>query len=118
MHPFWMHRFFNMPITLTIKGVPDAIAEALRQRAQANHRSLQKELLLIAEEAAGVRNPRVAEPALPAYGLFQRGTRAKPPEEGRLTLEQLWQRARKLGPASASEAAALVRADRDARHRR
>jgi|JI10StandDraft_1071094.scaffolds.fasta_scaffold12451_3 plasmid stability protein len=37
---------------LSIKDVPDALAEALRQRAARNHRSLQGELMSIIEAAA------------------------------------------------------------------
>lgn len=37
---------------LSIKDVPEAWAEALRQRAARNHRSLQGELMLILERAA------------------------------------------------------------------
>ena len=37
--------------TLTIKDVPDAWAEALRQRAARNHRSLQGELMALVEKA-------------------------------------------------------------------
>jgi plasmid stability protein len=37
---------------LSIKDVPDALAEALRQRASRNHRSLQGELMAIIEQAA------------------------------------------------------------------
>jgi hypothetical protein len=112
-----------MPVTLTIKGVPDAVAEALRQRAQAGRRSLQRELLLIAEEAAGQRRERVAEPVPPVYAtgtatVPKRRTAAKKPAGGRLSLEQLWQRARRLGEGQPSESAAIVRGDRDARDRR
>ena len=45
-----------MSVNLSIKEVPDEIAEALRQRAARNHRSLQGELMAIIERA-------VAEPA-------------------------------------------------------
>lgn len=112
-----------MPVTLTIKGVPDAVAEALRQRAQAGRRSLQRELLIIAEEAAAQPAMRVAEPVPPAYAASatpQRKSRAAAgtPVHGRLSLEQLWQRARKLGASQPSESTAIVRSDRDARHRR
>ena len=41
-----------MSINLSIKGVPDAIADRLRARAESNHRSLQGELMAIIEEAA------------------------------------------------------------------
>ena len=38
--------------TLTIKDVPEPLAEQLRQRAARNHRSLQGELMSIIEQAA------------------------------------------------------------------
>jgi plasmid stability protein len=41
-----------MSVTLSIKGVPDELAERLRQRAASNHRSLQGELMALLE--AGV----------------------------------------------------------------
>jgi plasmid stability protein len=39
-------------MNLSIKSVPDELAEALRQRAERNHRSLQGELMAIIEQAA------------------------------------------------------------------
>lgn len=41
-----------MPVTLTIKHVPDEVANALRARAAKNHRSLQGELMAIVESVA------------------------------------------------------------------
>ncbi len=41
-----------LAINLSIKGVPDGIAERLRARAELNHRSLQGELMSIIEQAA------------------------------------------------------------------
>ena len=41
-----------MPVTLSIKNVPDALAERLRQQAAHHHRSLQGELMAIIEAAA------------------------------------------------------------------
>ena len=41
-----------MLVTLSIKNVPDHLAERLRWRAARHHRSLQGELLAILEEAA------------------------------------------------------------------
>lgn len=38
---------------LSIKDVPEALAEALRRRAARNHRSLQGELMAIIERAVG-----------------------------------------------------------------
>jgi plasmid stability protein len=40
-----------MPVNLSIKNVPDDVAEELRRRAAKNHRSLQGELLVILEES-------------------------------------------------------------------
>ena len=42
-----------MPVNLSVKNVPDEIAEKLRKRAKRHHRSLQGELMVILEEAAG-----------------------------------------------------------------
>ena len=41
-----------MTINLSIKSVPEALAERLRARAERNHRSLQGELMVIIERAA------------------------------------------------------------------
>jgi plasmid stability protein len=41
-----------MTVNLSIKGVPNALAERLRARAERNHRSLQGELMAIIERAA------------------------------------------------------------------
>ena len=44
-----------MPITLSIKDVPDHLADALRTRARRNHRSVQGELMAMLEAHAGGR---------------------------------------------------------------
>lgn len=44
-----------MPVTLSVKDVPDDVAEALRERARANHRSLQGELMAMIEAHVGTR---------------------------------------------------------------
>ena len=49
-----------MPITLSIKNVPDEIVRLLKERAKKRHRSLQRELLAILDEA--VRSPRGMTP--------------------------------------------------------
>lgn len=41
-----------MAVTLTVKQVPDALADKLRAMAQRNHRSLQGELMVLLEHAA------------------------------------------------------------------
>lgn len=40
-----------MPVNLSIKNVPDGLADALRERAERNHRSMQGELMAILETA-------------------------------------------------------------------
>ncbi|MBT3550427.1 MAG: Arc family DNA-binding protein [Rhodospirillaceae bacterium] len=47
-----------MPVSLSIKNVPDETAEALKLRAKSNHRSLQGELRAILESAAA-RGPKL-----------------------------------------------------------
>ncbi len=78
-----------MPVTLSIKNVPEGLAERLRRRAARHHRSLQGELMAILEEVLA-------------------------PDE-RLTPRQLLQHARRLGLRTPAESAAMIRADRDAR---
>ncbi len=50
-----------MPVDLSVKNVPDDIAEKLRSRAKKNHRSLQGELMAILEEAARPRRMSLEE---------------------------------------------------------
>lgn len=113
------------PITLTIKKVPAALAARLKRRAETNRRSLQKELLSIIEAAAGERlgsYPDIAEPAHARYDAGptagRRGKPTRPEATGKLTLDQLWQRARKLGTGDAVESTAIIRRDRDGSHGR
>lgn len=108
-----------MPVTLTIKQVPNRIAAKLRLRAAAAHRSLQGELMAILEQA--VNPAMVAEEPEAAYSVKQpRRSASKKPKTGskRLGLAELWSRARRLGPPSKSESTELIRKSRDDRHRR
>ena len=113
-----------MPVTLTIKQVPDRTAEKLRLRAAASHRSLQGELMAILEEAVlhGVPQAQAREPAAPAYVAKRTGaprvSRKIPAHGKRLTLSELWERSHRLGPGSKSESTTIVRALRDERHGR
>ena len=77
-----------MPVNLSIKNVPDNLAERLRARAARNHRSLQGELMVILEEV-----------------LL---------ESGRLTVAETLERVRQLGLETEDEATRIVRRDRDA----
>jgi plasmid stability protein len=78
-----------MPVNLSIKNAPDHVVERLRRRAERHRRSLQGELLAIIEAAA-----QEEQPAMPADVLAE---------------------VRRLGLRTPSEAAALIRADRDGR---
>jgi antitoxin FitA len=98
-----------MSVNLSIKGVSDATAERLRQRAERNHRSLQGELMAIIEQAVAVadaRSPAVAAAATPTV------------HQGWKTIEDLVAE-RLTRPLVATKglplAVDIVRADRDSR---
>ena len=77
-----------MAVNLSIQDVPDELAALLRERAGRHRRSMQRELLVILEQALA---PRA------------------------LTIEQLQREVRARGLATAAESAAMVREDRAAR---
>jgi plasmid stability protein len=107
-----------MPVTLTIKQVPDRLAEKLRLRAAATHRSLQGELMEILEDAL-LRGAPLAREPVPSYTAkapTQAPAKEAPAHGPRMTLAELWERARRLGPPSKSESARIVRRLRDERH--
>ena len=78
-----------MPVSLSIKNVPDELADRLRKRAASSHRSLQGELMAILEEAVSGRQP--------------------------LSVNEVRERIREIGLESPDEAAEMIRADRDGR---
>jgi hypothetical protein len=73
---------------LSIKGVLEEQVKQLRERAKANHRSLQGELRALIDEAIGETRPR-------------------------LTVDEIAERFGKLGLTRLDEAARFVREDRD-----
>jgi len=89
----WSHRTIKqtcepeMPIDLSIKHVPDVLAERLRRRAARHHRSLQGELMAMLEQHLA--------------------------EEGRLTFAEALELARADGLSTPSESVEMIRADRD-----
>jgi plasmid stability protein len=91
-----------MPVNLSVKNVPDDLAERLRLRAAANRRSLQRELLSILEGAVGqdrgARRPIGAGPA-----------------GDTITIEQLSEITRKLFPRGTSSSVDYIRRMRDKR---
>jgi len=93
---YWIHigatRFegaMNVPVNLSIKNVPDHLAEALRLRAAASHRSMQGELMAILERALQ--------------------------EERQLTPAAVLARVRELAIRTDSEAVDMLRKDRNER---
>ena len=77
-----------MPVNLSIKDVPDELAEALRERARANHRSLQGELM----------------------AMIEASTRERP-----FKAMELWEAARAAGLNTPNESTQWIREDRDSR---
>jgi plasmid stability protein len=101
-----------MAVNLSIKGVPDALAEKLRVRAERNHRSLQGELMAVISAAA-----REVEPGAPAAAHHDArgGTRV-----GWRTTEDIVAELKRRFPEPVKGvplAVDIVRADRDARSR-
>jgi plasmid stability protein len=78
-----------MAVNLSIKNVPDDLADRLRARAAANHRSIQGELMAILEAALAGRD--------------------------RLDPERVLAEIRKLKLETGDEATAIIRGDRDKR---
>ncbi|HEY5635082.1 MAG TPA: hypothetical protein VIT02_15110 [Burkholderiaceae bacterium] len=91
-----------MPVNLSIKNVPDALADKLRANALRNHRSLQKELLSVLERAAGLHDVSFA------------GARATP--QGRLSIEEVARRARERFPDGTPSSVQFIREQRDSRY--
>ncbi len=89
-----------MPVNISVKNVPDSIADRLRARAERNHRSLQRELLSILEAATDNRaQPAPLTPATPQT----------------LSIDEAAARARRLFPRGTASSVSLIRALRDAR---
>lgn len=81
-----------MPVNLSIKNVPDEIAEKLRRRAERQHRSLQGELMNILEQSVN--------------------------EERYFSPSELLAEVRASGLRTPDESAGFLREDRDADLRR
>jgi plasmid stability protein len=89
---------------LSVKNVPTEVVASLRERAAANHRSLQGELLaLVSQAAAGTFSAPVAEPS--------RGSR-----KGHKSIEQIAAEHRlqvKRPVSKGQRLTAMIRQDRD-----
>ncbi|HEX3674484.1 MAG TPA: Arc family DNA-binding protein [Rhizomicrobium sp.] len=81
-----------MPINLSIRNVPDDVADRLRARAKQNHRSLQGELMEMVKGLIG-----------------------KPPtqSERKLSIREIGEWVRSTGVGTPSESVKMIREDRD-----
>lgn len=108
-----------MPVNLSIKDVPEDIADRLRARAARNHRSLQGELMLLIEQAAAEAPAAAPHSAKLATGAStDAATGGSALHRGWKTLEDLMaeRRAHPLpSTAGLPLAVDIVRADRDSR---
>ncbi len=98
-----------MAVNLSIKGVPEALAARLRERAARNHRSLQGELMALIAHAAAESEPGQAGPRDNHAMNVQRGTKS---------IEQIAAEHRLLFPkpfTSGPLAVDIIRTDRDSR---
>jgi len=115
-----------MSQTLTIRNVPDALARWLKTSAERNHRSLQGEVMAILEQAsadhaeqpaARYRANATANPAdRKAVGNAPRLTGGT--AGNKLTIEEIWERGKRLGLSTPNESARIIRKSRDERHGR
>ncbi len=105
-----------MAINLSIKNVPDAVAEALRTRAEQNHRSLQGELMAILERS--VSDPVAGTPAVGARVNVPRAAAQNTPGVAtpKLSIDEVAARATKLFPKGTPNSADFIRAMRDGRY--
>ena len=121
-----------MPVNLSVKKVPDALARALRERAARNHRSLQGELMAILQQAvAGASRQtwkasavRERAPAMPRVSSSQwvvapRSESAliiRETRDGRtFTVRDLFDYVSSLGGGTPDESTAWIRGMRSSR---
>jgi plasmid stability protein len=116
-----------MSQTLTIRNVPDPLARKLKTRAERNHRSLQGEVMAILEHAS-VAN--TAEQPVAPYraSVTESAEKTTVPETAprpsagtvgkKLTIEEIWERGKRLGLSGPNESARIVRKLRDERNGR
>ncbi len=90
-----------MAVNLSVKNVPDELAELLRRRAATNNRSLQRELMSILEAAIGRGNV--------ADGV------ATKTQRNALTIEELVERSRKQFPKGTESSVEFIRKMRESR---
>lgn len=103
-----------MPVNLSIKNVPDALAARLRARAAANHRSLQRELIAIIERAGSTPDALGSGRASPCKS----GAHERHLEKRLRPIEEIAAEWRKIlpHPADGPLSVDIIRAMRDERY--
>jgi antitoxin FitA len=112
-----------MMANLSVKDVPDDLAERLRQRAARHHRSLQGELMAIIEQAVSETGQPPAAPPQPQAAVMAMAMasswESRPIiRRGSKTIEQVGAEHRTRFPqaiAAGPSAVDIIRAERDAR---
>lgn len=113
-----------MPVSLSVKNVPDELADRLRARAKENHRSLQGELLAILEASLPPQQLTVDEvyQRMRERGIktpddsvqIIRELRGSP--EPRLSVHEVHEYAKSLGFQTPGDSVQIIREMRDTRH--
>lgn len=130
MHPIWIYPGLSpgmegmMAVNLSIKDVPEGLAQRLRQRAERNHRSLQGELMSILNQAV----QEEPEPDRARHASVTTPTPLPPSAGGARSWVQGWKTIEYLAAerqaagwkpdpslANAPLAVDIIRADRDSR---
>ncbi len=101
-----------MSINLSIKNVPDAIADALRARAEQNHRSLQGELMAILEQSVSGAAKQASAFSMHSAADHPPPTRITPS----LSIDEVAARAAKLFPKGTTSSVGFIREMRDGRY--
>lgn len=96
-----------MAVNLSIKNVPESLADKLRARAERNHRSLQGELMAIIEGAVASEAP--AQSVVLGREALRRGTK---------TIEEIAAELRALYPEPVTDVAKAVDIVRELRDTR
>ena len=113
-----------MTQSVTIRNIPDALARKLKARAERNHRSLQGEIMLILEQASTASVARqpvtrygtVAPPRVESGSAPEIAGRDEPTSSRKLTIDEIWERGKRLGLSTPSDSTEIVRALRDERY--
>jgi len=99
-----------VPVNLSIKNVPDALAQALRDRAAQHRRSLQQELLILLEHSL---QPRSGHAAVASRSLDP-DYLAPGSDRPRKSLQEIAEKAQRLFPQGTEDSTPIIRQMRDA----